>query len=107
MSDAFRGFVLLLSVVLWSPCLMPVIDGEMGVDEAGIRYALALLLAWGGSAAVVALVKMYAPEPEVAPTPEPAPVPVPAAAPPGVEKAEAEVLVERRKTPRDDDAIAT
>jgi hypothetical protein len=104
-SDAFRGFVLLLSVVLWSPCLMPVIDGGMTVAEGGVRYALALLLAWGGSAAVVALVKAYAPAVEE-PAVEAPPVPV-QAPPPGVEKAQAEVLVERRKTPRDDDAIAT
>lgn len=102
-SDAFRGFVLLLSVVLWSPCLMPVINGEMTVEEGGVRYALALLLAWGGSAAVVGLFTAYAPKVEEVP-PEPA---LPAAAAPGVEQAQAEVLVERRKAPRDDDAVAT
>lgn len=105
MSDTCRGFVLLLSIVLWSPCLMPLINMEMTVDEAGIRYALALLLAWGGTAIVVSLVTSYTPQIEEVPDPEPAPVSEPL--PAGVEKAHAEVLVERRQTPRDDDAIAT
>lgn len=103
MSDTYRGFVLLLSVVLWSPCLMPLINMEMTVDEAGIRYVLALLLAWGGSAVVVSLVRAYTPQVEEVPDT----APVPEAEPPGVQKAHAEVLVERRKHPRDDDAVAT
>jgi hypothetical protein len=105
-SEAFRGFVLLFSVVLWSPCLMPLIAGEMTVAEAGVRYAIALLLAWGGSAAVVALWKAYAPEAEEEEEEVPDAAPVPDRAP-AVETAQAEVLVERRKQPRDDDAVAT
>ena len=106
MSDAFRGFVLLLSVVLWLPCLMPLLEGEMSTAEAGIRYGAALLFAWGGCAAVAALLKAYAPEPAEDADAEDPPVGVDRRAP-GVETARAEVLVERRSQPRDDDAIAT
>ena len=112
MSEAFRGFVLLLSVVLWLPCLMPLLEGEMSASEAGLRYAAALLFAWGGCAAVAALLKAYAPEPEEE---EPAAAEAAKDVPPvdldrrgpGVETAQAEVLVERRSRPRDDDAVAT
>lgn len=106
MSEALRGFVLLLSVVLWLPCLRPLLDGEMSTAEAGVRYAAALLLAWGGCAAVSALLSAYAPEPVEAPPAGSAPPP-PGAVPPGFETAQAERLVERRSVPRDDDAIAT
>lgn len=116
MSDAVRGFVLLLSVVLWLPCLRPLLDGEMSTAEAGVRYGVALLLAWGSCAVLAALVKAYTPEPEeeadgtapgrraedgTAPGRRAGDEPVP------VETAKAEVLVERRAQPRDDDAIAT
>ena len=119
MSEAFRGFVLLLSVVLWLPCLMPLLSGEMSTSEAGIRYGAALLFAWGGCAAVGALLKAYAPQPAEDPDPADdlaveadrrasasASGSGPAAAP-VVESAKAEVLVERRSRPRDDDAVAT
>lgn len=102
MSDTLRGFVLLLSVVLWLPCLPPVLQGEMSTAEAGVRYAAALLLAWGGCAAVAALVRAYAPEPS-----EDGAASAPADRPDRVETAQAEVLLERRAQPRDDDAIAT
>ena len=111
MSEAFRGFVLLLSVVLWLPCLMPLLEGEMSTSEAGIRYAAALLFAWGGCAAVAALLKAYAPEPEEEPdaaetAADGSPIDADRRGP-GVENAKAEVLVERRSRPRDDDAVAT
>lgn len=104
MSEALRGFVLLLSVLLWLPCLMPLIDGEMSTAEAGLRYAAALLFAWGGCAVVAALLKAYAPEPDddTATTPD-----LEDRRAPRVETAQAEVLVNRRAQPRDDDAVAT
>jgi hypothetical protein len=101
-SEALRGFVLLLSVVLWLPCLPPVLEGEMSTAEAGVRYAAALLLAWGGCAVVAALVRAYAPEPS-----DDGEASAPADSPGPVEVAQAEVLRERRAQPRDDDAIAT
>ena len=105
MSDALRGFVLLLSVVLWLPCLMPLLDGEMSTAEAGLRYGAALLFAWGGCAAVAALLQAYAPEPD--PETEGTTPAKDDRRAPAAETAKAEVLVERRATPRDDDAIAT
>ncbi len=107
MSEAFRGFVLLLSVVLWLPCLMPLLEGQMSTAEAGIRYGAALLLAWGGCAAVAALLKAYAPEPAKEPDVADGVAAEVDRRAPGVETAKAEVLVERRSQPRDDDAIAT
>jgi hypothetical protein len=55
---------------------------------------------------VVALWKAYAPEAEEEEEEVPDAAPVPDRAP-AVETAQAEVLVERRKQPRDDDAVAT
>jgi hypothetical protein len=106
MSEALRGFVLLLSVVLWLPCLLPLIDGEMSTAEAGLRYGAALLFAWGACAAVAALLKAYAPEPVEDDDTHSAAVATDRRGP-SVETAKAEVLVERRAQPRDDDAIAT
>ena len=106
MSDALRGVVLLLSVVLWLPCLRPLLDGEMSTAEAGVRYGVALLLAWGSCAVLAALVKAYTPEPEEEPDATAADRRADSGAV-GVETAKAEVLVDRRAQPRDDDAIAT
>lgn len=107
MSEAFRGFVLLLSIVLWLPCLMPLLEGEMSAAEAGIRYGAALMFSWGGCAAVAALLQAYAPEPAEEPDNAAGP-PVPVdRRPSGVETTNAEVLVERRSQPRDDDVIGT
>jgi hypothetical protein len=59
MSDAFRGLVLLVSLVLWLPVLRPLLAGDMTTAEAGLRYAAALLLAWGGGTVLSALVRSY------------------------------------------------
>lgn len=59
MSDALRGLVLLVSVVLWLPVLRPVLSGEMTTAEGGVRYAGALILAWGGVSLLAAVVKGY------------------------------------------------
>jgi hypothetical protein len=59
MSDALRGLVLLVSLVLWLPVLRPVLAGGMTTAEAGIRYAVALLLAWSGVSLLSALVRSY------------------------------------------------
>lgn len=59
MSDALRGLVLLVSVLLWLPALRPVLDAQMTVAEGGLRYAAALLLAWGGVSLLSAVVRGY------------------------------------------------
>jgi hypothetical protein len=59
MSDALRGLVLLVSVVLWLPVLRPVLSGEMTTAEGGVRYAGALILAWGGVSLLAAVVNGY------------------------------------------------
>lgn len=59
MSDALRGLVLLVSVILWLPVLRPVLAGEMSTAEGGIRYAGALVLAWGGISLLSTVVKSY------------------------------------------------
>jgi hypothetical protein len=63
MSEALRGFVLLLSVLLWLPVLRPLLDGEMSTDEAALRYGAALLFSWGGVTALAALMRAYTPKP--------------------------------------------
>lgn len=60
MSDALRGTVLLVSVLLWLPFLRPVLDGDMAVEQGLLRYGMTLLLAWGGCAGLAALVNGYA-----------------------------------------------
>jgi hypothetical protein len=64
MSDALRGLVLLVSLVLWLPVLRPVLAGGMTTAEAGIRYAVALLLAWSGVSLLSALVRSYSTDTE-------------------------------------------
>lgn len=59
MSDAVRGLVILVSVLLCLPVLPPLLAGEMAASEAGLRYAGALLLAWGGAALLTALGRAY------------------------------------------------
>lgn len=64
MSEALRGFVLLLSVLLWLPALRPFLDGQLSAEEAALRYAGALLLSWGGVSLLAAIVKAYTPAPQ-------------------------------------------
>lgn len=92
MSEAMRGFVLLLSVLLWLPVLPPFLNGTMRTDEAVLRYAAALLLAWGGVSLISAIVKAYTPKPEpeeemvkaAPPSPPAATAPMPAGAEAGL-----------------------
>jgi hypothetical protein len=62
MSEGVRGLVLLVSVLLWLPVLRPLLAGEMTTAEAGLRYAAALLLAWGGATLLGSLVRSYSSE---------------------------------------------
>lgn len=59
MKDAVRGLVLLASVLLCLPVLPPLLAGEMSTAAAAVRYAGALLLAWGGASLLSALVTAY------------------------------------------------
>lgn len=61
MNDAVRGLVLLTSVLLWSPFLLPTVNGTLSVDQGLLRYAAALALAWAGGAGLTALVRSYTP----------------------------------------------
>lgn len=63
MTEAARGLVLLVSVLLWLPVLPPLLAGDLSTAEAGLRYAAALLLAWAGGSLLSALVRNYTPEP--------------------------------------------
>jgi hypothetical protein len=67
MSETVRGLVLLVSIVLWLPVLQPLLAGELSTAEAGVRYAGALLLAWGGASLLSKVVAAYTAEPEESP----------------------------------------
>jgi hypothetical protein len=64
MSDTVRGLVLLVSLVLWLPVLRPLLAGELSTAEAGVRYAGALLLAWGGASLLSTVIATYTTKPE-------------------------------------------
>jgi hypothetical protein len=57
--ESVRGLVLLVSVLLCLPVLRPLLAGEMSADDAALRYAGALLLAWTGASLLSALVRAY------------------------------------------------
>lgn len=69
MSERLRGLVLLVTLLLWSPVLPGLINGARDVGDAALRFAAALLLAWGGVAALHALVSAYTPQ-EKPPSPD-------------------------------------
>lgn len=62
MSDLARGFVLLVSLLLWLPVLRLLLAGQMGAAEAVLRYGGAFLLAWAGIALLSAIVSAYTPQ---------------------------------------------
>ena len=59
MNDTVRGLVLLASVVLWLPFLLPLLSGDLTVTQGLVRYACALLLAWTAGSGLSALVRSY------------------------------------------------
>jgi hypothetical protein len=69
------GVSLAISIVLWYPTLRATMSGDIEITDAGIRYFLALAIAWCGVYAISALVAMYASKPrdQVKPTPPPGP----------------------------------
>jgi hypothetical protein len=54
------GASLVLSVVLWLPTLRETMNGNIEITDAGIRYVIALAIAWAGVFGVSSLVAMYA-----------------------------------------------
>jgi hypothetical protein len=54
---------LAISLVLWYPTLRATMSGDIEITNAGIRYFLALAIAWCGVYGVSAIVAMYAGKP--------------------------------------------
>jgi hypothetical protein len=68
------GVSLAISLVLWFPTLSGTMNGTIEITDAGIRYFLALAIAWAGVYGVSAIVAMYASTPnEQVPPPPPDP----------------------------------
>jgi len=63
------GVSLIVSLVLWYPTLHETLHGNIDITDAGIRYFIALAIAWGGVYGICALVAMYASQPR-APRPQ-------------------------------------
>ena len=64
---------LAVSLVLWYPTLRGTMNGNIEITDSGIRYFLALAIAWAGVYSVSAIVAMYASTPnDQGPPPEPA-----------------------------------
>jgi hypothetical protein len=61
---------LAVSLVLWYPTLRATMSGDIEITNAGIRYFLALAIAWCGVYSVSAIVAMYAGKPRP-PAPRP------------------------------------
>ena len=66
---------LAVSLVLWWPTLRGTMHGDIDVTDSGIRYFLALAIAWAGVYGICAIVAMYASQPRK-----------PGAPPPGAEQ---------------------
>ncbi len=64
---------LAVSLVLWSPTLRETMSGNIEITDAGIRYFLALAIAWCGVYGVSAIVAMYAAKPRTPSSPPPDP----------------------------------
>jgi len=54
---------LAVSLVLWWPTMQNTMHGDLDITDAGIRYFLALALAWAGTYGICSLVAMYASQP--------------------------------------------
>ena len=63
MSDTGRALALLLSVLVWSPVLMPLLRGEVSPDRALLLYAGAVALVVTGWSVLGGLVRAYAEPP--------------------------------------------
>jgi hypothetical protein len=65
------GLSLAISLVLWYPTLRETMTGNIEITDAGVRYFLALAIAWAGVYSVSAIVAMYASKPHHQDTPSP------------------------------------
>jgi hypothetical protein len=65
------GVSLVISVVLWYPTLRETMNGNIEITDSGIRYLLALAIAWAGVFGVSSLVAMYASKPRGPASPPP------------------------------------
>jgi hypothetical protein len=57
------GVSLVISIALWLPTLRGTINGDIEITDAGIRYLLALALAWAAVFGVSSLVALHASRP--------------------------------------------
>src|SRR3954453_1417864 len=64
---------LAVSLFLWYPTLRATMAGDIDITDAGIRYFLALAIAWAGTYGICALVAMSASQPRRTPPPTPRP----------------------------------
>src|ERR1700741_678523 len=72
------GISLIVSLVLWWGTLQALLDGNVDITDAGLRYLVSLALSWCGVYFVASLVAMYASQPRPAPpTPRGRPPPPP------------------------------
>jgi hypothetical protein len=67
------GVSLVISLVLWYPTLRETMNGNIEITDAGIRYFLALAIAWAGVYGISAIVAMYASKPRDHNSPRPPP----------------------------------
>jgi hypothetical protein len=65
------GVSLAISLVLWFPTLRGTLRVDIEITDAGIRYFLALAIAWAGVYGVSAIVAMYASKPNNSAPPAP------------------------------------
>ncbi len=57
------GVSLVISLVLWYPTMRGAMAGTIDITDAGIRYFVALAIAWAGTYGVSAMVAVYAAQP--------------------------------------------
>ena len=65
------GVSLVISLVLWYPTLRQTMNGNIEITDSGIRYFLALAIAWAGVYGISAIVAMYASKPRAQAPPTP------------------------------------
>ena len=67
------AIALVMSLVLWWSTLRELLEGNVDITVAGMRYLAALGLSWCGVYFVASLVAMYASQPRPAPPEPPSP----------------------------------
>jgi hypothetical protein len=67
------AIALVMSLVLWWSTLRELLEGNVDITVAGMRYLAALGLSWCGVYFVASLVAMYASQPRPAPPEPPTP----------------------------------